>query len=125
MNLFPSHFYEGLLRELGNDWIAIYEEAKANNGYLVDFLPKKKIGEIDSHAILPEGAEEVLVNCRAVLDTLRQQGPLSQNTFEAAIEELGTEGIALNKNKTPQINSLLYCYANTIEILASTGILSR
>lgn len=123
MNLSPSLLDEEFSRELGNDWIAIYQEAKANDGYLVDFLPKKKIGAIDSPAILPEGAKDVLVNCRAVIDTLRQQGPLSQNTFEAVIEELGTESIKLNHGELPKLGSPLYCYANTIEILASTDIL--
>jgi hypothetical protein len=124
-NLFPTHFNEKFLRELGTDWIAIYQEAKANNGYLVDFLPKKKAGEIDSPVILPEGFEGILVNCRAVIDALRQHGPLSRTTYEAAIEELGTEGIKIADNQTLQIGSPLYCYANTIEILASTGILDK
>jgi hypothetical protein len=123
-NVFPAHSDENFVRDLGNDWIALYQEAKANDGYLVDFLPKKKIGEVDSLPILPAGAEKILVNCRAVIDTLRQYGPLSQTIFESVIEKLGTEGIKKTDAEIPRIGSSLYCYANTIEILASTGILT-
>jgi len=124
VNIFPTQLDEKFVRDLGNDWIAIYQAAKANGGFLVDFLPKKEIGEFDSPAILPAGAEEILVNCRAVIDVLRQHGPLSQTVFESAIEELGDEGIRLIDSEIPRMGSCLYCYANTIEILASTGILT-
>lgn len=111
------------LKDLGSDWLAIYDEAQTNKGYLVDFLPKKKVGEIISPAKLPEGFEEIVVNCRDVIDALRQHGPLSVKTYEAAIHELGTEGVKIKEIETLRIGSPLYCYANTIEILASTGIL--
>ena len=124
VNILPSQPDEILARDLGSDWIALYEEAQAKGAYLVDFLPKKKISDFSTPAILPVGSDKVLVNCRAVIDILRQHGPLSQTVFESAIEELGTEAISIIDTSIPPLGSALYCYANIIEILASTGILN-
>ena len=42
-NLPEDHDAQSLVEELGEEWVAIFESARANDGFLVDFLPLSKL----------------------------------------------------------------------------------
>ncbi len=123
LDLSGRQLTEQLVDELGKEWIALFDHAQKEGGYILDYLPKQKQSHTDSPAKLPDGAEKVLINCRVIIDALRQQGPLSQNAYSTAIIELGDQGLKVESQEIPTNGSSIYCYGNTIEILASTGIL--
>jgi hypothetical protein len=80
LELRPEHDAR-LIEELGERWVAAFEQARAENGFVLDFLPLTKIDLSGPPSALPECAEERLVNCRSVLEVLHQGGELSDSAY--------------------------------------------
>jgi hypothetical protein len=113
---------EGLVRELGREWVAMYENARAVGGYIVDFLPLHKLGSSDPPTSLPDDAHKYLVNCRNIVESLRSQGPLSAEDYTEALDKLGTEAKQESWLKVNQ-GAELFCDSLIVETLADAGLL--
>ncbi len=90
----PSEFENALLTdEMGADWVILAYSARNNNGFLVDYLPLRK-RDLSGHppSTVPEDIGNLLVNCRALVESLLQEGPLSVDEYNKALDELGNEG---------------------------------
>ena len=110
---------EALQAHLSTDWVALYEQAKQVGGYLVDFLPLHNLdGPIP---IMPEGAQNHLVNCRAVLNAL----PLAQAERDRLTEALGSAGQGDELYTRPERGRALFLEGNVGEVLADAGALRR
>ena len=118
----PDYPNTQLVTELGEEWVALFEEVRTNGGYLVDYLPLRKRVSGDPPTALPEDATHYLINCRGIVDTLREQGPLSEEAYGDVIQALGTEGV-VSSDTVPTPGKLLYCYGNIPEILAEANLL--
>lgn len=112
-----------LVDDLGEDWVALFERAREDEGFLLDFLPPTKLGSIDQPAALPDGAEKRLVNHRAVLEALNLQGQLSEKEYSEALGRLGEQGRNEPSEAIPQAGAALYCSATSAELLSSAGLL--
>lgn len=113
-----------LLADMGLEWVTLLDLAQINSGYLVDFLPLTKNDlSGDSPTSLPENIEQHLINCRAIVESLRQQGPLSNDEFYRALENMGSEGQVSPSKTIPSQGANLYCEAAVPETLASANLL--
>jgi tetratricopeptide (TPR) repeat protein len=121
----PSHYPNTLLvEELGEDWVALFETARANNGYVVDFLPLHKRDLSGPPTALPADAQNYVINCRMVADALRAQGPFSDTEYQSVLEELGQEGPHSPGQVIPQESAPLYCDRGILEVLAKANALA-
>ena len=111
-----------LIQELGDDWVASFEEARLKGGYLVDFLPLKKRDLSGPPTALPADANRYITNCRSVVEALRQQGPLSVQEYSAALDALGSEGKTI-LTEIPEQHKVLYFHFSVPEVLASADLL--
>ncbi len=110
---------ETLQKQLGAGWAALFAEAKRTGGYLVDYLPLHNLdGPIP---LVPEGAENHLVNCRALLNAL----PLAQAERDSLLEQLGSAGRGDGLYTRPERNKPLFLRGNIAEVLARAGALRR
>jgi tetratricopeptide (TPR) repeat protein len=112
-----------LTEEMGEDWVGLFEKAREEGGYLVDFLPLRKKDLTGSPSVLPEDANRYIVNCRAVVEALRREGPLSAEEYAAALNALGNNGKEDPSGTIPQEGSALFCRGNIPEVLASATLL--
>lgn len=112
-----------LVEELGDRWVAIFEEARKEDGYLLDFLPLTKLDLSGPPSAMPEDAGERLVNCRSLLEVLHQQGQLSDGEYSRALSRLGEEGRKDPSSAIPEDGSILYCDGSIVELLAGVGLL--
>lgn len=119
----PSYPNVQLVEERGEEWVALFESACVSEGYLVDFLPLMKQDLSGPPSALPEDASQYLVNCRAVVEALWEQGPLSSEEYDNALRELGDEGRKVVSEAVPGEGSCLYCHANIPEVLAAANLL--
>lgn len=119
----PSYKNVQLVDELGEEWVALFENVRANGGYLVDFLPLKKRDLSGPPSAPPEDAGQHLVNCRGVVEALREQGPLSDAEYAKALSKLGHEGCRAASEVVPEEGSPLYCLGSIPEVLAGTELL--
>jgi len=112
-----------LIEEMGEDWVGFFEKAREEGGYLVDFLPLRKKDLTGSPSALPEDADRYLVNCRAVVEALRREGPLSAEEYVAALDALGNNGKEDPSGTVPREGSVLFCRGNIPEVLAGATLL--
>lgn len=120
--LSPDYQNTVLVQELGKEWVGLFEKARAEHGYLVDFLPLTKRDLSGPLTALPDEASRYLINCRSIVEALRQQGPLSEEDYLKALGNLGEEG---NKaaDKIPPQGAILYCEGTIPSFLATAGLL--
>ncbi|MCQ3974872.1 MAG: hypothetical protein DPW09_15635 [Anaerolineae bacterium] len=119
----PTNENQQLIEELGEEWVALFEHVQANQGYLVDFLPLQKRDLNGPPAALPTAAEDYLVNCRAVVEALYQQGLLSDQQYIETLKRLGEEGRQAPTPTMPAKGSLLFCHGGIAEVLADADLL--
>jgi hypothetical protein len=114
-----TSFYSDIL---GESWITLYEHTYANKGYLVDFYSFKK-----NLTNLPKALQDTinahLISCRTIVDSLREEGPLSEKEYEYAIIALGNEGVYDPHDLKIKQGVRLVCHANIPEVLANAGLL--
>jgi tetratricopeptide (TPR) repeat protein len=120
-----SQIYEKseLTDELGEQWVAFFDKARSGDGYLLEFLPLHKCDLSGVPSSLPQDADHYLINCRAVVEALRLEGPLSAEKYEEALKELGGEGKKIPGVTIPKQGKPLYCRGNTLEVLAAANLL--
>lgn len=113
-----------LVEEMGKDWVMLAEAARNNSGFLVNYLPlKKKDLSGNPPTLVPEEIDRLLVNCRAIVESLSQEGPLSIDEYHRTLEKLGYEGQVDPDRTIPSQGSLLYCDGAIPETLAGAGLL--
>ena len=81
-----------LIEEMGERWVAVFERARRKNGAMACFLPLKTRDMGSPPTTLPDDADEYIVNCRTLADSLDKQGQLSKEKYEQTLKELGKEG---------------------------------
>jgi hypothetical protein len=109
----PSNYENTqLTEEIGEDWVGLFEKARSEGGYLVDFLPLRKKDLTGPPSALPKDADNYLVNCRAVVEALWREGPLSAEEYAFALNALGDEGKKDPSRTVPCKGSLLLCCGN-------------
>lgn len=118
----PRHDAQ-IVEELGESWVAMFEAAREEDGYFLDFLPLTKLDLTGPPSTLPEDAEERLVNCRTILEVLHHQGQLSDVEYSRALSRLGEEGRKEPSSATLKEGSVLYCDGSIAELLSGAGIL--
>lgn len=112
-----------LAEELGSKWVVLFEKARISKGYLVDFLPLTKKDLCGQPSALPEDASRYLVNCRTIVETLRQHGPLSNSDYIDALKMLGSEGGKTISVTIPEQGKTLHCHGNIPGLLAEANLL--
>lgn len=119
----PVDYKNGLIiEELGDDWVASFEEVRLKDGYLVDFLPLKKRDLSGPPTALPADANRYIINCRSIVEALRQQGPLSGQEYSTALDALGSEGKTILA-EIPEQHKVLYFHFSVPEVLAGADLL--
>ncbi len=115
---------QSMAEELGPEWVALFEYARSKQGYLVDFYPVRKRGLSGQPASIPEIVNEYVTSCRAIVESLREDGPLSDNERADALEALGGQGgLDVPVGDIPKQGSLLILRANIPEVLAGADLL--
>ncbi len=90
-----------LIEEMGEHWVAVFEKARKENGCIVCFS-RLTTHDRSSPTTLPDDADKYIINCRALVDSLDQQGQLSKEKYVQALEKLGGEGWKNPNSVIPQ-----------------------
>ncbi len=112
-----------IVDELGGMWASLYARACEADGYIVDYLPLRRPGLEGLLAAPPVGVSERVVNCRAVIEALRERKVLTDAERDEAIVKLGQEGLIDVTSPRLPLGATLFCHGNTPEVLAEAGIL--
>ncbi len=115
---------EQFQEQLGRSWTTLYGMAASRSGTMCCFLPPRREDLPGETAVLPEEARKRLVGSGAIALALRQSGMITQNSFENAMQGLGSEGQLVEGFGTPEIGSDVYCIGLIAQMFAQSGILS-
>ena len=112
-----------LIEEMGEYWVAFFEKAQRENGLTVCFLPLTTQGMSGPPIKLPNDAGQYIINCRALIESLHQQGPLSKEEYEQTLEKLGGEGWENPNGIIPQKGSRIFLQDGIADVLAGADVL--
>jgi tetratricopeptide (TPR) repeat protein len=108
--------------KMGGKWLAVVGRAQAEGGFVVDFLPLRTNDSDFELVTLPREVEDHLVNCRALIESLRKGGRISDHAFQRAVEKLGAEGNDLGR-PNPPLGVPLFLTGTIASVLASAEML--
>ena len=117
----------GLLAMMGQQWIALLEKAKNEGGYLVEFLPLQVWINEEELQPIPLSLEDQkqVINCRTLLEALKQSKVITDNQYQLALTGLGSEGHSKPSALLPQLNAPIYLMGGTASVLAKAKILNK
>lgn len=112
----------GLGERLDHAWIVTANRAKNEGAFIVEHLPLRDFRD-GSLVDLPSPLQTSVINCRSVLEALRENGPLSNIKYQDALRDLGSEAVPLLGHPPLPSKARLYLLGASTGILASAGIL--
>jgi hypothetical protein len=117
----PDTFSTELPIHFGDEWLRLYEAARLENGYIIDFLPKRD-AMMEKVLELPADTQSRLLNCRAAVEALRTNGGISADEYANTLAALGTEG-ALRPVGNVSHGAHLYCQTTVAKLLAQAKLI--
>jgi hypothetical protein len=114
-----------LEQQLGRDRMDVLAAALSEENFAVGFRPVTCYS-IGRHALLnlPEALDHRIVNGRALADSLRGNGRITEDAYEEAVRALGVEGRECSA-VIPLIGSKLFLMRGLAEVLAGANLLGR
>jgi hypothetical protein len=114
-----------LAEKLGQKRVNIISTAQKAGGYVVDYLPLTNINLDFHHEVvtLPPELRGHVIDCRAVINSLRSNGRLSEIRFNEALASLGSIAAAEVGAVEPPLGSSLYLLGNIAGVLADAQVL--
>lgn len=101
------------------------ELARAINedGFAVGFLPLNCYGKLNHSVLrLPESLENRIVNCRAIVDSLRAYNRISEDKYKQVVHSLGTERNPVSK-ASPLLGAKIFLMSGVADSLAKANVL--
>lgn len=113
---------EKLKQQLG-DRLNTIAHSISESGFAVGLLPINCYGTKD-YAILqmPDEINSYIINCRAIVDSLKGKNRISEEKYNQVIVSLGTEGKPLSTT-SPLTNEKLFFMSGVEDVLARSGLL--
>ncbi|WP_287453724.1 caspase family protein [Leptolyngbya sp. UWPOB_LEPTO1] len=117
---------ESLLEHLNKQTAILLQQARRENGFVVEFLPLERFDEDETfQPIVLEGSDQQrLINCRAVIEVLREEGSLSQAAYDSAVENL-PDLSRVPVSQRPIRNDALFVNSELIRSLAGSDLLAK
>jgi hypothetical protein len=116
-----------LIEKLGKQSAILLEKACVDNGFVVEFLPLERLDAngVIQPVVLDETYRQRLINCRALVEALKEQGVLSDGAYKTALNNLGDERSADLPPKLPTRNDLICLNSELALLLAGSDLLTQ
>jgi nucleoside phosphorylase len=119
----PSDDLTKLVKEMGERWVAILSTARLEGALIVDYLPLKSHDQKRVPIKLPKQFQTSITNCRAIVESLKNNGGLSIPSYEKALKELGSEKEPYKLAVLPAMGTKLFLVSNIIEFLVNADVM--
>lgn len=108
---------------MGSIWISSLRQANDQGGFLVDHFPLRTHTPPILPINIPEPYDKLVIGCRTIVQTLRENGWISQQMHEAAISGLEKRGDTDVNNPSLPEHTKLFLHGNVVESLQQAGVL--
>jgi hypothetical protein len=109
--------------QLDRKRLAILAAAHTEDGFAVGLLPLMSYGRDREIVTLPDALSHRLINCRAIVESLKAEDWISDKAAEQAIKGLGVEGNPDLSFAVPPVGSKLFLMDGVAGVLAKAGLL--
>lgn len=112
-----------LMESVGEDWVSSLRRAHAEDGFVVEHMP------LTSHTLpiqpitLPSPFNARVIDCRAILENLKDNGWVSEDLYERAKQDLGTAGQMNSPVPSLTEGTKLFLLGNIADSLEEAGLL--
>ncbi len=116
-----------LIEQLGEQSAILLEKARAENGFVVEFLPLEQLDAngVMQSVVLDETEQQRFINCRGLVEALKEQGVLSNSAYETALNDLRDQRYADLPPKLPTRNDLIFLNSELAVLLAGSDLLAK
>lgn len=116
-----------LIEQLGEQSAILLEHARAENGFMVEFLPLQRSDTSGvTHPVhLEETDLQRTINCRGLVEVLKEEGILSSGSYETALNHLGDERYVELPAQLPARNDSIFVDAELARLMAGSDLLTR
>jgi tetratricopeptide (TPR) repeat protein len=115
-----------MFTQVGISQTAAVAGAVRHDGFAVGLLPLRDYQNSKLIVLtLPEALGNRIVNCRAVVESLRHSDRISDQVFDRAVSALGTEADPNLSPAAPLIYSELYLMQGVADVLAGADVLEQ
>lgn len=123
----PTGEFNELIEQLGEQSTLLLEQARTNNGFVVEFLPLARLDNngVKQPVTLDEADQQRMINCRALVEVLKKEGILSSHSYETALSNLGDQRYQDLPPKLPARNDLIFVNSELANLLAGSDLLAR
>lgn len=119
--------YSMLVNELDEYEARIHEKSRIEAGYVIDTLPLSRINKEHQweRFTLPDIYQKRIINCVAVIESLKNGGYITEKEYVQVLRDLGDEGNKNIQTIVPRPKSKLYLTDTATEYLAKANILEE
>jgi hypothetical protein len=123
----PNTCDRDLLEKMGQQWVSLLEKAKIDRGYIVDFLPLQRLDNEDElhNLILTEEDRERTIDCRSLIEALKQNNLLTDSQYRNTVGELESQGYSNISSSLPQIGASIFLIDGIASVLTQAKILNK
>jgi hypothetical protein len=117
-----------LIEKLGEQLAVLLETARAENGFVVEFLPLERLdaaGATQPVVLDLEVEQQRFINCRGLVEALKEQGVLSNSAYETALNNLGDQKYTDLPLKLPARNDSIFLNSELANLLAGSDLLAK
>jgi hypothetical protein len=124
-SLLPSS--SRLVEQLGNESAVLLEQARVENGFVVEFLPLEKLDNngIMQSVILDEADHRQMINCSALVEVLKNEGILSSSTYQEALDALCDQRYVDLSPQLPSLGDPIFVHSGLVALLARSDLLAK
>ncbi|NER48521.1 MAG: hypothetical protein F6J92_17825, partial [Symploca sp. SIO1A3] len=116
-----------LIEKLGKQSAILLEKARAENGFVVEFLPLKQLDAdgVMQYVVLDETDQQRFINCRGLVEALKELGVLSNSAYETALNDLGDQKYEDLPLSLPTRNDSIFLNSELAVLLAGSNLLAK
>jgi nucleoside phosphorylase len=118
-----SEEVDELIAQMGKRWISVLRRAQSENGFLVDYLPLKSNDQERTEVKLPPGLADHVISCRSLLESLKSNVGLSDQTYEEMSKALRNQGSDSDQGAVPPLGAKVFLTGNIAGALAGAKML--
>jgi hypothetical protein len=109
--------------QMGDDWAKTFEYVRDKKAYFVVPLPLTNKDFTGPPTVLKKSDYERIINCRTILESLKEQGEIAGHEYKTALAALGKRDDP-NVQTIPYPKSILVFAGSALEELSRIGVLA-
>lgn len=116
---------EVVVPALGSSWNTLFAQVRCAESFLIDYLPKHSLEDLETPVTLPEHVAPFMLPVRALIESLNRHGHFSGAEYLRTLERLGNDQLVPVSADVLPLGARVVLAGNVPETLARAGVLGH